>query len=99
MSIEAIANEKELKQVLWACYNYWDNESKPVEKREICYAWVNKEYKKRYDKEFNESELTRLADHGIISATDKTRGSNRVFYTLTNPSEVKGKLLIWGMFD
>lgn len=99
MAIDAIANEKELKQVLWACYNFWDNESKPVDKREICYAWVKKEFKKRFDREFDQSELTRLADHGILSATEKSRGSNRVFYCLNNPPEVRGKLLIWGLFD
>jgi hypothetical protein len=99
MSIEEIVNEKELKQVLWACYNYWDNESKPVEERIIAYAGVVKEYKNRYDKTFNQSELKRLADYGIISVVDKPRGGNQVYYALNNPSEIKGKLLIWGLFD
>jgi hypothetical protein len=99
MSIEEIANEKELKQVLWACYNYWDNEAKPVDERLISYAGVVKEYKNRYDKEFNQSELKKLADYGIIAAEEKSKGGNRVNYKLNNPSEIKGKLLIWGLFD
>ncbi|MGD0173351.1 MAG: hypothetical protein ABSC61_02785 [Anaerolineales bacterium] len=99
MSIEEIVNEKELKKVLWACYNYWNNESDPVDKRVICYTWVIKEYKNRFDKEFNESKLTKLADYGILSVVDKPRGGNRVYYKFNNPTEVKEKLLIWGLFD
>ncbi|MGB7537853.1 MAG: hypothetical protein WBM17_04880 [Anaerolineales bacterium] len=99
MSIDAIVNEKELKQVLWACYNYWDNESKPVDKRVICYAWVAKEYKNRYDAGFDESDLEKLADQGILTAVEKSRGDNKNYYKLNNPSEIKGKLLIWGFFD
>ena len=99
MSLEEIANEKELKQVLWACYNYWDNVSKPVDERAFSYAGIVKEYKNRYDKEFDQSELRKLADFGIISVVGKARGGNREQYSLNNPSEVKGKLLIWGLFD
>jgi hypothetical protein len=99
MGIEAIVNEKELKQVLWACYNYWDNESKPVDKRVICYAWAAKEFKNRYDKAFNESDLDKLAELGILAAVEKSRGDNKKYYRLNNPSEIKGKLLIWGLYD
>ena len=99
MSIEEIVNEKELTQILWACYEYWDNESDPVEKRVVCYDWVVKEFKSRFDRGFHESELIKLADYGILSAVDKSRGGNRVYYTLNNPSEIREKLLIWGLFD
>jgi hypothetical protein len=99
MSIQEIVNEKELKQVLWACYNYWDNESKPVDKRIICYKWILKEFKNRYDKEFDESEIIKLVNHGILSVVEKTRGDKQVYYKLNNPSEVREKLMIWGILD
>ena len=99
MSIEEIVNEKELKQILWACYNYWNNESKPIDERVICYAWVIKEYTHRFDRGFQESELTKLAYYGILSKVDKFQVGNRVYYKLNNPTEIKGKLLIWGLFD
>ena len=99
MSIQEIVNEKELKRVLWACYNYWDNESKPIDKRVICYTWVLKEFKNRYDKVFDESEIIKLANHGILVEVDKSRDKNQIYYKLNNPAEVKEKLLIWGLLD
>lgn len=81
-----IATNIELQRILWACLQYWNGEPLPPEDRAICYKWVNRVYSARFGVTFPQQRLGTLARLGVLTADDTSRGGNRRYYKLTNPS-------------
>jgi hypothetical protein len=81
--------DPELKEVLWACYDYWKNMEYPEERRAICYAWVAPKYELRFKVRFQESKLSELAKRGLLELDEFSGGGNRRYYRLVDPERIR----------
>ena len=88
MNVNEIENNTELKQVLWACYKYWQSESLPPHKRAICYSWVGRLYEERFGTKFHQSKLRRLANIGFLQQEEISRGGSRRYYKIVDLDRV-----------
>lgn len=80
----------ELLQVLWACYAYWQAGSAPVEDRQVCFTWVEGNYKERFGESFSPKKLEALARLGYLTKADDSRAGHRRYYVLNDPEGVRG---------
>jgi len=87
--------DRELQQILWACYEYWHGEKMPVSERVICREWVLSIYKERFGVSFHQSKLTKLANIGLLRKVDTTRGGHRRYYAIDDPQRVVSLLREW----
>lgn len=90
-----INRDSELQRVLLACFEYWQTEPLPVEKRVICYSWVVGTYKKMFGSEFHPSKLYQLTKLGFLMQDDSARGGNRRYYKIVNPTLVESIANQW----
>lgn len=95
MTANDIETDKELQQVLWACYEYWQRESVPPGQRLICYSWALGPYRERFGRDFHQSGLSRLARLGFLKTGDPSRGGHRRYYRLVAPDQVRHLLAMW----
>src|SRR5687767_11008083 len=96
MATKDIENDKELQQILWACHDYWEG-IEEASNRAICYSWVLPRYKEKFGTEFHQSRLNRLVSLGYLEKDDTSRGGNRRYYKLANPSQLSEALKKWGL--
>ena len=87
----------DLQKVLWACYDYWRRESVPKAERAICYTWVVTPYQDRFGASFHQSALDRLTTLGFLEKDDTSRGGNRRYYKLVDPTQLESLLTQWGL--
>jgi len=94
--IRDAAIEQELRQVLWACFEYWKNEvgASPQEQL-ICYSWVRDLYLERFGADFHQSKLGALEALGLLAKQESSRGGHRAYYRLVNPSQAHELLRGW----
>ena len=97
MSLNEIQSDLELKQVLWACYEYWQGESCSPDERVICHSWVTGPYEDRFGTKFHQSRLGRLATLGFLEPEDTAKGGHRRYYKIADPDRVKYLLKEWDM--
>lgn len=88
MTINATLVGTELQRVLWACLNYWDSEAIPTDERVVCYSWVARVYENRFGGVFHQSRLQRLAQLGFLTEGDTSRGGNRRYYRISDPTQL-----------
>jgi len=97
MKPPAVEVGAELRGVLWACYEYWRNETLPCSRRSICYKWVLPLYGQRFGGRFHQSRLARLAKLGFLRPDQQSRAGHRRYYTLADPKHVCRLLEQWQM--
>ena len=98
MDIDAIEDDQELKQVLWACHTYWKSESFPERDRIICYSWVLRVYESRFHKKFHQAKLRQLSKLGFLKPEVTSRRGQRRYYVLMEPDRVQILLEKWGLY-
>lgn len=88
--------DQDLRRVLCACYEYWRDEVEvsPLE-RFICYSWVRDLYKRRYGDDFHQAKLGKLVALGLLEKQESSRGGDRAYYRLVNPSQIYELLHGW----
>ena len=82
----------ELGRVLWACYQYWRDQTLPFNERSICFTWVEKVYQTRFNAKMHQSALERLAKLGYLEKEDTSRSGNRRYYRMPKPELVEALL-------
>jgi hypothetical protein len=80
--------DPELQRVLWACLTYWNTEPNPVDQRAVCYSWVAPCYKNRFGGTFHQTKLQHLARLGVLTKDDTSRGGNRRYYRINDPTQL-----------
>jgi hypothetical protein len=99
MNTKSIEKELELQQVLWACYQYWQNEtSLSPSERVICYSWILRTYEDRFHNKFHQSKLQRLTKDGFLSQEDVSRSTRRRYYKIVAPDQVENLLRKWELY-
>ena len=88
MTINEELADPELQRVLWACLTYWNTEPNPVGERAVCYSWVVRCYEDRFGGTFHQSRLQHLARLGLLTKDDTSRGGNRRYYRVTDPTQL-----------
>lgn len=96
MSTNGIETERELQQILWACYDFWKESSRPPNEREIYYGWIIDRYKNKFGASFHQATLRRLITLGYLAAGDTARGGDRRYYKLVDPNKTANDLKSWG---
>jgi hypothetical protein len=86
-SIEGLI-DAELQRVLWACLTYWNSEQNPPDERAVCYSWVARCYQNKFGGTFHQSRLQHLARLGLLTMDDISRGGNRRYYRIKDPTEL-----------
>lgn len=99
MNAKDIENDRELQQVLWACYDFWEASQRPIHEREIFYGWIRRRYEERFGTGFHQSKLRQLASLGYLERRDTARGGSRRYYRLANPAQTREFLTRWGLLD
>lgn len=89
----------ELQRILWACLAYWDTEILAPEERLVCYSWIVRHYLKRFGETFHQSKLEELARLGLLEKADTSRGGNRRYYQIPDPTRVRDLLQEWNFKD
>jgi len=84
-----------LRQIVWACHHYWQNEFLSPADRVVCYKWVARRHRDRFGTNFHQSALDRLAKLGFLGKDDTSRGGNRRYYKLTRPADIERLLIQW----
>ena len=97
MMVNEIENDRELQQVLWACYKCWRDEWLSPEKRIVCYTWVVRVYEERFGVQFHQSSLRRLAKLGLLKQGDTSRSGHRRYYRIVAPDQVDDLLKKWNL--
>ena len=87
----------ELQRVLWACLAYWNTEPNPLDERVVCYPWVARRYKDRFGGTFHQSRLQHLAQLGLLTKDDTSRGGNRRYYRISKPERLGELLKKWNL--
>jgi hypothetical protein len=80
--------DPELQRVLWACLTYWNTERNPLNERAVCYSWVVRCYQDRFGGTFHQSRLQHLARLGLLTKDDTSRGGNRRYYRINDPTRL-----------
>jgi hypothetical protein len=88
--------DPELGRVLWACYQYWRGEAVPIDQRCICFTWVEKVYRTRFNAKLHQSALDRLTKLGYLEKDDTSRSGDRRYYKIPHPDRVGA--LLSGLF-
>jgi hypothetical protein len=88
MTINEALVDPELQKVLWACLTYWNTEPSPFNERTVCYSWVVSSYEGRFGGRFHQSRLQHLAQLGLLTKHDTSRGGNRRYYRINEPDKV-----------
>lgn len=78
----------DLRRILWACYEYWQNEALPPTKREVCYSWILPIYERKFGGKFHHSALRKLERKGYLKREDTSRADHRRYYSLVNPDRI-----------
>jgi hypothetical protein len=76
MSTNEIETDPELRQVLWACYKFWQGVEGSPHEKEIWYGWVVGLYEKKFGTRFHPSKLRVLANLGFLKPGDTARGGS-----------------------
>jgi len=89
---------RELRQILWACYEQWEEEEGEPAQRSVTFQCILPRFTKRFSREFHQSALRVLAHLGYLKRIFTTRGGNRNrrYYALPDPRKVKRDLTEWG---
>ena len=87
--------DMELKKILWACYEYWESISQSPSDRSICYSWILGTYENKFGSKFHQSKLNRLVKLGFLQKDESSRGGNRRYYKIKEPTEVEKMLKEW----
>ncbi len=95
MGANKIEDNLELQRILWACYKYWQSESLPPYERIICYTWVLGPYEKRFGTKFHQSRLRNLTKLGLLKQDQTSRGGNRRYYKIADPTQLSVLLRKW----
>lgn len=95
--VDEIEKDRELQQVLWACYKYWQDEPLPPKERAICYSWVVRVYESRFDIKFHPSRLRRLEKLGFLKRNVTSRSGHRRYYKIVEPDRVAELLRGWNL--
>jgi hypothetical protein len=85
METTGIPNNLELQRILSACYDYWQTEPLPPQKRAVCYSWVKRRYCARFGEGFHPSRLRQLARLGFLEKEGVSRGGSRRYYRIIDP--------------
>jgi len=88
-SLEHVEIAPESRQILWACLKYWETELLAPEERSVCYSWVERLYRDRFGRTFHQSKLEQLAELGLLEKADTSRGGNRRYYRIPDPSRIR----------
>ena len=83
--MKAIMDDVNLQRLALACYDYWRAEALPVAERVICFKWVERVHRAKYESTFAPQQLARLARLGVLTPDDTSRGGSRRYYKLTDP--------------
>src|ERR1700730_1661599 len=78
----------ELHRILWACLTYWNTEPNPIDDRAVCYSWVARCYQDRFGETFHPARLQQLARLGYLAKDDTSRGRNRRYYRINDPTRL-----------
>lgn len=97
MEVDEIENNAGLQRVLWACYEYWRNESLPITERSVCYTWVVKVYEEKSRVKFHHSALRQLVTLGFLEPDEASRSGSRRYYRIVNPKRVRSLLQKFGL--
>ncbi len=87
ISNEVLA-DPELQRVLSACVAYWNTMQAPSDERTICYSSVVRRYKNMFGGTFHQSRLQQLARLGLLTKDDTSRGGNRRYYKINDPTQL-----------
>jgi hypothetical protein len=83
-----------IRQVLRACYDYWQAEFCEPAERTVCYAWVESRCRHLFGATFHPSLLERLVEQGHLEKAGCSRGGRRRYYRLTNPDRTAAGLIV-----
>jgi hypothetical protein len=89
--------DPELRRVLWACLSYWNAEPIPFDERVVCYSWVVRRYQGRFGGTFHQSRLQQLAQLGLLTKKDTSRGGNRRYYKIDDPAQSDEMVKKWDL--
>ena len=96
MNTNNIETDRELQQILWACYDFWKTSNQPPSDREIYYGWVIDGYKKKFGATFHQAKLHTLVALGYLMDVGTARGGKNRYYRLIDPEQVDTDLKRWG---
>jgi hypothetical protein len=99
MTSTMVEIEQDLRQILWACYDYWHRGTTPPEQRMICHYWVIDTYFNRFGTNFHQGRLRQLAKLGLLKAAYTVRGGARRYYTIPDPERVVELLTAWQLLE
>ena len=97
MGTEEAKVSPELRQVLWACYMYWQGEPVPPDERSICYGWIAGPYERKSGTSFHQSRLRQLVELGFLDQADVARGGYRRYYKIVDPDRIENLLKEWDL--
>ena len=95
MKQSGIDTDKELQQVLWACFKYWISCPLPPEERIICHHWLTRPYKEKFKTSFSWSKLEELLELGFLVSDKASKSGQSRYYGLADPVKVKELLRKW----
>jgi hypothetical protein len=95
MTLRDIENDIALQRVLWAAFNYWNNEELPAGERAICYNWVLGPHKERFHTTFHHSRLLQLEKLGLLQKAELSRGGGRRYYRIIDAKRIESLLRAW----
>jgi hypothetical protein len=97
MQLDEVTSDRELLQVLWACYDSWERQSGPEQRRVICYTWIVSRHRDRFGARFHQAKLSVLARTGLLEKAGVSRGGRRRYYRLPRPRVVESVLADAGL--
>ena len=99
MNIHNLEDDRELQQVLWACYHYWDDPALPPDERLFCHRWIVGPYVDRFGAPFAPDRLACLVDLNLLHRAGTSRRGDRRYYYLADPDRVRAWLEVWGLHE
>jgi hypothetical protein len=95
MKQSGIDADKELQQILWACFKYWISCPLPPEERIICHHWLMRPYKEKFGTGFDWPKLEELSELGFLVSDMASKSGQSRYYSLADPVKVKELLKKW----
>ena len=77
-----------VRQVLRACFDYWQADDCEPAERTVCYAWVESRCRHLFGTTFPPSLLDRLAERGHLVRVASPSGEDPPFYALRSPERM-----------
>ena len=77
--------DPELQRIFSVCIEYSNAEPLPPEERAICHKWINRLYKNKFGISFHPWKLQALAQLGLLTKLDASRGGDRRYYRISDP--------------